>query len=93
MILAEEFEAIDSHIRVSTSIDGVLSTVDKEFSLCANYPKGHGELFCDCIEKNQPGVLLLHVEQSSGSRQDLSVEGAKCFFLDWRLWNTGDNIF
>ena len=44
-ILAEELEAIESHLIVSTSIDAVLCAVDKELSLCANYPKGHGELF------------------------------------------------
>ena len=73
-ILAEELEAIESHLIVSTSIDAVLCAVDKELSLCANYPKGHGELFCDWIYHNQPGSLLLHVDRASGSRQDLSVE-------------------
>ena len=36
----------DNPFRVSTSVEALLIAFDKEFSLCANYPKGHGELFC-----------------------------------------------
>ena len=77
-----ELELIDPRLRVSPSIEMVLRAVDKEFSSCANYPKGHGELFREWIEKNHPGTLLLHVERESGSRQDLCVEGAGAVF-----WN------
>ena len=100
--MAEGLEAIDSHLRVSTSTDVVLRAVDKEFSLYANFPKDRVELFCDWIDHNHPGSLLLYVEQASGSRQYLSVEGAGaiwwnrsyyCEFLDWRLWNPGDYLF
>ena len=79
----------------------MLRAIDKEFSLCANYPKGHGELFREWIEVKYPGILLLHVERASGSRQDLCVEGAGAVFwnrkywlefLDERLRTPGDNI-
>ena len=56
----------------------LIRAFDKEFSLCANYPKGHGELFC----ATHSGELLLHVERSSGSRQDIFVEGAPAIY-----WN------
>jgi hypothetical protein len=66
--LKNDLEEIDCRLRLSTSIDLVLRAVDKEFSLCANYPKGHGQLFCEWIKQNHPGSLLLHVERASGSR-------------------------
>ena len=61
-ILDEELEAIGSHLIISTGIDAVLRAFDKEFILCTNYTKGNGELFCDWIENNHPGSLLIYVE-------------------------------
>ena len=96
-----ELAMIDQRLRVTTNIEMVLRAVDKEFSLCANYPKGHGEIFRQWIECTYPGVLLLRVERASGSRQDLCVEGAGALFynrsywlefLDERLRTPGDNI-
>ena len=99
--LQDELEIIDSRLRVTPNIDMILRAVDKEFSLCANYPKGHGEIFGKWMNDNHPGTLLLHVERASGSRQDLCVEGAGAVywnrkywieFLDQQLRNVGDNI-
>ena len=81
-LLQDSLENIDSHLRVSTSMSALIRAFDKEFSLCANYPKGHGEEFKEWIKKNHPGELLLHVERASGSRQDLFVEGAPAVY-----WN------
>ena len=58
----------------------MLRAVDKELGMCANYLKGHGELFREWIEVKYPGMILLHVERASGSRQDLCVEGAGAAF-------------
>ena len=69
--------------------------------MCANYPKRHRELFCEWIDTNQPGELLLHVERASGSRQDLYAKGAIVVYmkrsywiclLDERLWTPRYNI-
>ena len=62
-------------MRVFTRTESVPCAVDKEFSLCDNYPKGHGELLCEWVENHQYGSLLLHVKRVSGSCQDLDVEG------------------
>ena len=77
-------------------------SVPKEFSLTANYPKGHGKLFREWIIKNYPLEFLLHAERASGSRQDLICMGADAIymkrplnveFLDQRLRIKGnDNI-
>ena len=53
------------------------------------------------IEENHLGALLIHVERTSGSRQDLCVEGTgvvywnriyRLEFLDEKLRTPGDNI-
>ena len=40
--MTSELDCIDTRLRVTTSIEAILRTVDKEFSLAENYPKGHG---------------------------------------------------
>ena len=73
----------------------------KKFSLPANYPKGHGDQFKHWLHMYHPGVLLVAVQRTSGSRQDLAVEGAAAVywnrkyyveFPDERLSADGDNI-
>ena len=100
-ILINDLDCIDTRLRVSTNFETILRAVDKEFSLAANYPKGHGELFRKWMETHHPGAVLFHVERTSGSRQDLCVEGAGAVywnqkywieFLDERLRIPGDNI-
>ena len=80
--LKDSLDTIDPHLCVSSSMSALIRAFDKEFSLCANYPKRHGMLFCEWMKKNHSGELLLHVERSSGSRQDLFVEGAPAIY-----WN------
>ena len=80
--LKDSLDTIDSSLRVSASMSAPTRAFDKEFSLCANYPKGHGMLFCQWMKKLHPGELLLHVERATGSKQDLFLEGAPAIF-----WN------
>ena len=80
--LHDELKAIDFRLRVSTSFESVLRALDKEFSLCANYPKGHGEEFAPWMELRHPGALLLAVTRSTGSRQDLVTNGAGCLYFN-----------
>ena len=87
-ILATDLKAIDFRYRVSTMFDSVLRSVDKEFSLPANYPKGHGDMFRLWMEKNHPDALLLPVERSTGSRHDLVVEGAAAVYWNRRYVGT-----
>ena len=71
--LKDCLDEISPILRVSTSLDAVLIAFDKEFSLCANYPKGHGELFLTWLRTKYPNELLFHVERSGGGRQDLAL--------------------
>ena len=57
-------------------MENYLRSIDKEFSLPANYPKGHGDVFKHWMKKYHPGDLLVPVSRTSGLRQDLAVEGA-----------------
>jgi hypothetical protein len=38
--------------------EAVLRAIDKEFSLPANYPKGHGDMFLHWLKRNHPGACL-----------------------------------
>lgn len=65
-------EEIAPVLRVSPCMSGIARAFDREFSLCANYPKGHGHLFQQWMKRNHHGELLLHVERAeSGGRQDV----------------------
>jgi hypothetical protein len=55
--------------------DTVLRPVNKGFSPPANYPKGHGAMFLYWLKLNHPDALLVPVERTAGSRQDLAAEG------------------
>ena len=83
-ILACDLEEIGFQFRVSTMMDAVLRSVDNEFSLPANYPKGHGDFFKHWLRDHHPGALLVPIERTSGSRQDLSCEGAAAVY--WNHW-------
>ena len=47
LILRSSLDEIDPTLRVSASISAMIRAIDKEFSLSANYPKGHGQLFLE----------------------------------------------
>ena len=83
-ILASDLEAIDFRYRVSTMFEAVLRAIDKEFSLPANYPKGHRDMFVHWLKQNHPGALLVPVERTAGSRQDLAAEGAAAVYWNRR---------
>ena len=82
-LLRSNIEEIDPKLRVTASISAIIRALDKEFSLSANYRKGHGELFLEWIREYHPGVLLFHVERASGSRQDLCTEGSLAIFMNY----------
>ena len=46
-ILRVSLDEIDPTLRVSSFISAIIRAIDKEFSLSANYPKGHGDLFAE----------------------------------------------
>lgn len=86
LYLRMSLDEIDPKLRVSTSMSALIRAVDKEFSLSANYPKGHGKLFLEWIREYYPGVLLLHVERAAGSRQDLCTEGSMAVYMNYQYY-------
>lgn len=85
-ILRSSLDEIDSKLRVTASISVIIRALDKEFSLSANYPKGHGELFLEWMRENYPGALLFHVERAAGSRQDLCTKGSIAIFMNYEYY-------
>ena len=67
-ILACDLESIDSSYKVSTMMDDVIRSIDKEFSLPENYPKGHEYVINHWMKKYHPGPLLVPLAHTSGSR-------------------------
>ena len=56
--LQKDLEKIDAIFRVNPEMESILRAVDKEFSLNANCPKGHGEPFRQFMEEEHQGELL-----------------------------------
>ena len=74
--LRDHLDEISPFLRVVCSMEAIIRTTHKGFSLTNNYPKGCGEKFKPYHDEYHPGTLLFHVERVSGSRQDIAVEGA-----------------
>ena len=66
--LHSSLDEIDPKILVTAFISAIIGAFDKEFSLSANFPKGHDELFLKWIREYYPGVLQMHVECAAGLR-------------------------
>ena len=49
--LSDMIENIDTSLRVSSSMSALLRAFDREFSLSANYRKGHGMLFNEWMKE------------------------------------------
>ena len=85
--LHDSLEDIASFLRVSPDLAHVIRAFHKEFSLTANYPKGHGEKFRDWMIEHYPMEYLMHAERAGGSRQDLVTMGAGPIY-----WNRVYNV-
>ena len=59
---------ISSYLRVSPDLAHVICAFHNEFSLTANYPKGHGEQFRIWMMKRYPNEFLMHAKRATGSR-------------------------
>jgi hypothetical protein len=84
--LCASLDEIHPKLRVTASMSALIHADDKEFSLSANSPKGHGKLFLEWIREYYPGLLLLHVERAAGSRQDLCKEGSMAVYLKYKYY-------
>ena len=74
--LQDSLDEISSFLRVSPDLANIIRAFHKEFSLTANYPKGHGEKFRAWMIKNYPNEFLMHAERAMGNQQDLVTMGA-----------------
>jgi hypothetical protein len=82
-ILQTSLDEIHIKLQVTSSISAIIRAVNKEFSLSANYPKGHGELVLEWMRKHYLGVLLFYVERAAGSRQYFCTEGSLAIFMNY----------
>ena len=85
--LNESLDDISSFLRVSPDMAQVIRVFHKEFSLTANYPKGHGKQFRTWMMKRYPNEFLMHAKRATSSRQDIITMGAGPIY-----WNRKFNI-
>ena len=69
--IKDNFEEIAPELCVSPCFENMCSAFDKEFSLCANYPKGWGSNFLQWMKENYSGELLFHVERDCKGKMDV----------------------
>ena len=84
--LAGSLEDIDARLRVSPNMKNILHSLDKCFSLPANYPKGNGTEFKYWAKCYHPGAPLYPVQRSTGSRNDMVLEGAVAAYINAWLY-------
>ena len=70
-LIKDNLEEIAPELCVSPRFENMCRAFDKEFSLCANYPKGWGSHFCQWMKENHSGELLFHVEIACKGRMDV----------------------
>ena len=58
--LEDSIDNISPFLRVSPDLENFIRAFHKEFSLDANYPKGHGEKFRNWIIKNYPNEFIMN---------------------------------
>ena len=72
----KSLDDISSFLRVSPDLAHVIRAFHKEFSLTANYPKGHGEQFWTWMMKRYPKEFLMHAKRAARSLQYIITMGA-----------------
>ena len=70
-LIKDNIEEIAPELRVSPRFENMCRAFDKEFSLCANYPKGWGSSFRQWMKDNHSGELIFHVERACKGRLDV----------------------
>ena len=66
--LEESLDNIATFLCVSPDLAQVIRAFHKEFSLTANYPKGHGKKIRDWVIKNYPKEFFMHAEEDFSDR-------------------------
>merc|ERR1712032_1312372 len=65
-------EKIAKIYRVLVDFKAIIVSLHKEFSLDANYPKGHGTIFHKLFLENHAGEFLFHTESFGDARKNSS---------------------
>ena len=80
--LSGSLEDIDARLRISPNMKNILHSLDKCFSLPANYPKGNGTEFKYWAKRYHQDAPLYPVQRSSGSHNDMVLEGAVAAYIN-----------
>ena len=70
-VIKDNVDETAPEFRVSARFETMCRAFDKQFCLCANYPKGWGVLFRQWTKEKYSGALLFHVERACKGRMDV----------------------
>ena len=84
--LSGSLDDIDTRLRVQPNMKNGLRSLEKCFSLPANYPKGNGAEFKHWAKRFHPGVPLYPVQRTTGARHDMVLEGAVAAYINAWLY-------
>ena len=84
--LEYSLDNISSFLCVSPDLANLIRTLHKEFSLDANYLKGHGEKFRYWMIKKYPKELIVNTGRASDSHQYIITMGAGPIYWN-RIFN------
>ena len=62
--LNDSLDKVSPELRVSPRFMSLAHSFDKIFSICANYFKDLGEVFCQWVMDNHSGELLFHLDRA-----------------------------
>ena len=70
-LIKDNLEYIAPELHVSPRFENMCRAFDKEFNLCANYPKGWGSNFRQWMKETHSGELIFHVDRAYRGRMDV----------------------
>ena len=86
IILSGSLEDIDTCLHTTPNMKNILHTINKCFSLPANYPKGNRTEFKYWAKGYHPDAPLYPIQQSSGSHNNMVLEGAIAAYINEWLY-------
>lgn len=84
--LASSLDDINARLCITPNMKNILRLLDKCFSLPANNPKGNGVEFKHYAKRFHPGVPLYPVQRTTGSKNDMVLEGAVAAYINGWLY-------
>ena len=74
--MIRKLDCINTRLRITASIEAILRLLIRSLVLQKITQRDIGDYSGNWIETHHSGLILFHVEQTTGSRQEMCMEGA-----------------